>query len=138
MVPKPPARRVAYSSGRLVTKPLRLLYVGPFNSPHVEDLALAMHARGHQVRVAGEVWGGLPPSSLDDRGVPATVLGFPSVLALRRVLRAFRPDVVHSHWMPFAMLAAAAGARPLVAQAWDRTSMRPVGATGSSYGSRCG
>jgi glycosyltransferase involved in cell wall biosynthesis len=37
---------------------------------------------------------------------------------MRRRLRELRPDVVHAHWMPFAVLAALAGARPLVATAW--------------------
>ena len=100
------------------TKPLRLFYLGPYNSPHLEDLAVAMRERGHVVQAGGEVWGGLPPSSLPARGVPASSITFPYVLSLRRVLRDFRPDVVHAHWMPFATLAMAAGARPLVAQAW--------------------
>ena len=100
------------------TRPLRLLYVGPYNSPHLEDLALAMRERGHVVRAAGEVWGGLPPSSLPDHGVPVSRTAFPHLLSLRRLLREFQPDVVHAHWMPLATLAVAAGARPLVAQAW--------------------
>ena len=40
------------------------------------------------------------------------------VLWLRRLYREFRPDVVHTHWMPFAALAALANARPFVASAW--------------------
>ena len=100
------------------TRPLRLLYVGPYNSPHLEDLALAMHERGHVVQAAGEVWGGLPPSSLPERGVPVTDTTFPHLRSLRRLLREFRPDLVHAHWMPLATLAMMAGARPLVAQAW--------------------
>jgi glycosyltransferase involved in cell wall biosynthesis len=100
------------------TRPLRLLYVGPYNSPHLEDLALAMHERGHVVRAAGEVWGGLPPTSLPGHGVPVSATTFPHLLSLRKLLREFRPDVVHAHWMPLATLAMVAGARPLVAQAW--------------------
>jgi len=101
------------------TRPLRLLYVGPYNSPHLEDLAVAMRERGHIVRAAGEVWGGgLPPSSLPERGVPVGMMKFPYVLSFRRLLREFEPDLVHTHWMPFATLAALAGAHPLVAQAW--------------------
>ena len=101
------------------TRPLRLLYLGPYNSPHLEDLAVAMLERGHVVRAAGEVWGGgLPPSSLPERGVPVDTMTFPYVLSFRRLLREFKPDLVHAHWMPFATLAMLAGARPLVAQAW--------------------
>ena len=100
------------------TRPLRLLYVGPYNSPHLEDLALAMHERGHVVQAAGEAWGGLPATCLPDRGVPVSATTFPHLLSLRRLLREFRPDVVHAHWMPLATLAMVAGARPLVAQAW--------------------
>ena len=100
------------------TRPLRLLYLGPYNSPHLEDLAVAMRERGHVVRAAGEVWGGLPPSSLPERGVPVGTMKFPYVVSFRRLLREFEPDLVHAHWMPFATLAMLAGARPLVAQAW--------------------
>lgn len=100
------------------TKPLRLFYIGPYNSPHLEDLAVAMRERGHVVQAAGEVWGGLPPSSLPGRGVPVHELAFPYVLSFRRILHEFEPDLVHAHWMPFATLAMLAGARPLVAQAW--------------------
>jgi glycosyltransferase involved in cell wall biosynthesis len=97
---------------------LRLLYVGPYNSPHVEDLALAMHERGHVVQAGGEAWSGLPPSSLPEHGVPTSTMTFPSLLWMRRLLRRFRPDVVHAHWLPFAAQAALVGARPLVATAW--------------------
>lgn len=97
---------------------LRLLYLGPYNSPHVEDLAVAMRDRGHIVQAGGEVWSGLPASSLPQRGVPTSTMRFPSVFWLRGLIRDFRPDIVHAHWMPFATLAMLAGARPLVAQAW--------------------
>lgn len=97
---------------------LRLLYVGPFNSPHVEDLAIAMRERGHVVEAGGEIWSGLPESSLPEHGVPTHEMTAPMVLWMRRLIRNFRPDVVHTHWMPFAALAALAGARPLVASAW--------------------
>lgn len=70
------------------------------------------------MRATGEVWSGLPPSSLATQDVPESPLPFPSVLSLRRLLRKFRPDVVHAHWLPFATLALLAGARPLVATAW--------------------
>lgn len=100
------------------TRPLRLFYVGPYNSPHLEDLAVAMRERGHVVQASGEVWGGLPPRSLPERGVPVSTMSLSYILSFRRILRDFEPDLVHAHWMPFATLAMLAGARPLVAQAW--------------------
>ena len=99
--------------------PLRLLYVGPINSSHVEDLAIAMRERGHVVEAAGQVWGGgLPASSLPEHGVPTHVMSLPAILWMRRVLRRFRPDIVHTHWMPFATLAVLAGGRRIVSSAW--------------------
>ncbi|HET7760229.1 MAG TPA: glycosyltransferase family 4 protein [Gaiellaceae bacterium] len=105
-------------SAEASARPLRLFYIGPYNSPHLEDLAVAMRQRGHVVQASGELWGGLPASSLPEHGVPVSEIAFPYVLSFRRILREFEPDVVHAHWMPFATLAMLAGARPLVAQAW--------------------
>lgn len=97
---------------------LRVLYVGPYNSPHVEDLALAMRERGHDVHVGGQIWGGgLPPSSLPSLGIPTYEMTS-GLRWMRRILKEVRPQVVHAHWMPFATMAAFAGARPLVATAW--------------------
>jgi glycosyltransferase involved in cell wall biosynthesis len=98
---------------------LRILMIGPVNSPHMEHLALSMRARGHIVQAGGAVWGGgLPPSSLPDEGIPVSVMTWPYLLWLRRLVRVFRPHVVHANWMPFAAAAVLAGARPLVAMAW--------------------
>ncbi len=97
---------------------MRLFYLGPYNSPHLADLALAMRERGHVVEVCGSAWGGLPATQLPAEGVPVHELGRPAPLQLRRLLREFRPDVVHAHWLPFARLAVLAAARPLVATAW--------------------
>jgi glycosyltransferase involved in cell wall biosynthesis len=98
---------------------LRVLMIGPVNSPHMEQLALSMNARGHLVQAGGSVWaGGLPPSALPDAGIPISVMTWPQPLWMRRLVRAFRPDVIHANWLPFAAVAAMAGARPLVAMAW--------------------
>jgi glycosyltransferase involved in cell wall biosynthesis len=103
----------------MLVSSLRLLYVGPYNSPHFEDLALAMKDRGHLVRATGAPWGGgLPKDNLTKKGVRVDALPPRATLALRRLVRDFRPDVVHAHWMPFVTLAALVGARPLVASAW--------------------
>lgn len=78
-----------------------------------------MRERGHVVQAGGEAWGGgLPSSSLPEHGVPTSEIHGRGVLWLRRLIATFRPDVVHAHWMPFAAMAALAGARPLVATAW--------------------
>jgi glycosyltransferase involved in cell wall biosynthesis len=95
-----------------------LLYVGPFNSPHVGDLAIAMRGRGHVVHVGGQVWEGVPDVALARHGIPTSPMSAPSILWMRRLIADVRPDVVHSHWIPFAALAAMAGARPLVVTAW--------------------
>lgn len=100
-------------------KHLRLLYVGPINSPHVEDMAIAMRQRGHVVDVAGEFWGGgLPASSLPTYGIPIHEMGSSRVLSMRRIAKEVRPHVVHTHWLPFATTAALAGVHPFLATAW--------------------
>jgi glycosyltransferase involved in cell wall biosynthesis len=113
-----PRKHFPGSVSASLTNNLRLLYVGPFNSPHLEDLAIAMRDRGHVVQAGGQIWGGLPESSLPRHDVPTKSMTFPSVLSMRRLIREFEPDIVHAHWMPFAALAAIAAARPLVATAW--------------------
>jgi glycosyltransferase involved in cell wall biosynthesis len=98
---------------------LRILMLGPVNSPHMEHLALALRDQGNAVRTTGAIWGGgLEASSLPDRGIPVSPIASPHILSLRRLMRRYRPDLVHANWMPFAVLAALAGARPLVAMAW--------------------
>jgi glycosyltransferase involved in cell wall biosynthesis len=102
-----------------MTPRLRILMIGPVNSPHMEDLALALKARGHLLQAGGSPWaGGLPPSQLPDKGVPVSVASSPHLLWLRRLVHDYRPDVIHANWMSFAALAALAGVRPLVAMAW--------------------
>jgi glycosyltransferase involved in cell wall biosynthesis len=102
-----------------MTRGLRILMIGPVNSPHMEDLALALKERGHTIQAGGAPWGGgLKPSRLPDASIPVSLVSRPAVLWLRRLIRSFHPDVVHANWMPFAVLATLAGARPLVAMAW--------------------
>ena len=98
---------------------MRLLLLGPINSPHVEDLALAMRERGLEVVVAGETSASLPPSKLPAADIPAAELRGRNLLAMRRTVRDARPDVVHAHWLPgAAFMAALVRARPLVSMAW--------------------
>lgn len=114
---------------------VRLLMLGPVNHPHVEHLALAMHARGLAVTVAGNAEACLPASALPRAGVQ--VLAAPDVPRrtasgvaahvrwIRRLCGELRPDVLHAHWLcGFAALAALAGASPLVAMAWGSDVLR--------------
>jgi glycosyltransferase involved in cell wall biosynthesis len=109
--------------------PIRLLMLGTVNHPHVEHLADAMRERGLQLLVAGDVEPSLPASRLPDAGVEVqeaprarrrTVRGLVShVIWIRRLVRDFRPAVVHAHWFPgFGFFAVLARARPLVVMAW--------------------
>jgi glycosyltransferase involved in cell wall biosynthesis len=98
---------------------VRLLLLGPINSPHVEHLALAMRERGHEVAVAGETAAALGPSGLAEAGIPTTEIRGRNLLAVRRAVRGARPDVVHAHWLPgAAFMAALVRARPLISMAW--------------------
>lgn len=97
---------------------LRVVVLGPVNSPHLEDQALAVARRGHDVVVTGAPWPDLPPTSLPTAGIPVRIMARPWPLGLHRLLRDLRPDVVHAHFLPYAGGAALVGARPLVATAW--------------------
>jgi glycosyltransferase involved in cell wall biosynthesis len=113
---------------------LRILMIGPVNSPHMEDLALRMKERGHIVQAGGAMWGGgLGRSALPDAGIPLSLMTWPQILWLRRAVKRFHPHVIHANWMPFAILAAVAGARPLVAMAWgsDVYLAGPIGTLGN-------
>ena len=109
----------ALTARRAASNQLRILMIGPVNSPHMEHLAQAMAKRGHLVATGGAVWGdGLPPSRLPDEGIPVSAMTWPQPLWIRRLVRSFRPHVIHANWMPFAAVAALGRARPLVAMAW--------------------
>lgn len=98
---------------------LRILMLGPINTPHVEHLALAMRDEGHQVVVGGEPTSAYPRSPLIDDGIRVSTMTFPATSWLRGLVRTFKPDVIHAHWLPaFGFLAALTKSRPLVAMAW--------------------
>lgn len=114
----------------------RLLMLGGVNHPHVEHLALAMADRGFEVAVGGNAVDGLPESVLGRHAIP--VIPAPAlrrgslrgagahVRWIRKIMREWRPDIVHAHWLPgFACFSALAGARPLVAMAWGSDVLRP-------------
>lgn len=97
----------------------RILMLGTVNTPHVEHMAEAMQARGHEVVVAGDVAAAYPPSVLPGAGVPVRALELPAHLWIRRLRRRDRPDVTHANWVPaYGFLAALARMRPLVVMAW--------------------
>jgi L-malate glycosyltransferase len=106
---------------------LRAIMLGPVNSPHVEHMALALHRRGVNLQVAGEVWGGLQPSVLPAAGVPVSCISWPFVAWFRRLLREQRPALTHAHWTPFAFQARLAGAKPLVVTPWGSDVYRAEG-----------
>jgi glycosyltransferase involved in cell wall biosynthesis len=114
------ARLVALARAwREPSSELRVLVIGPTNSPHVEDFAIALRERGADVFVAGLPWGGgLGPSVLPAAGIPVVSATWPATLWIRRLMRELRPAVVHAHWLPNAVSARRGGARPLVATAW--------------------
>lgn len=124
---EPLARYVEALAARTEDEGLRVMMLGPVNSPHVEHLALALHEQGVRVQAAGEIWPGLPPSALPAAGVPLSIVNFPFVAWLRRLLKETRPHVVHAHWTPFAAKALLARARPLVATPWGSDVYRAEG-----------
>lgn len=98
---------------------LRVLVIGPTNSPHVEDFVRALRRAGVEVVVGGLPWGGgLGPSTLPAEGVLISSTTWPAFLWIRRLRRELRPTVVHTHWLPNGVLARLGGAKPLVATAW--------------------
>ena len=110
--------------------------LGSMNHPHVEHLALAMRERGFDV-AGGRATCAEPAAA---RSCPARACRRCSrrsqcaaaraarrahVRWIRRLLRDWRPDIVHAHWLcGFACFAALAGAEPLVAMAWGSDVLR--------------
>lgn len=128
---------------------VRILVVTDYFPPHIggaqiqsRTLALELHRRGHDVRVA-TVWQNGSKPGEQDEGVPVhrlrqlrTLPGlarsraqhhqppFPdpvTTFQLRRLLREFRPDIVHSYgWISYSCAAALTGLRtPLIITARD-------------------
>jgi glycosyltransferase involved in cell wall biosynthesis len=106
-----------------------VLMLGTVNHPHVEYFALAMHERGFDIVVGGNVEPTLPDSALPAAGIeiePAPVVSRRTATGVvahirwvRRLLRRHRPVLVHAHWVPaFGFYAALAGAAPLIVTAW--------------------
>jgi glycosyltransferase involved in cell wall biosynthesis len=101
---------------------MRILVVGNAASPHVRRWVRALHEAGHEVCCSG--FGELADDELPMRSLGSSslshrryVLGIP---ALRRTLHAFRPDVVHAHFVASYGLMTMAVVRsvPVVQFAW--------------------
>ena len=106
-------------SDRSASAAIRVLIVGPPNTTHVQDFAQEISRRGAEVLVAGAEWSGdLPPTTLARSGIPVFTPTTRPTIWLRRLVHELQPDVVHAQWLPYAVMARLAGARPLVATAW--------------------
>jgi glycosyltransferase involved in cell wall biosynthesis len=97
---------------------IRVLILGPLNSPHVEHHALGARERGFEVFVAGDVSTAMPKTTLPQNGFDVSVASSPTARWLRNLLSRVRPDVVHAHWLPSAFRYLMYGAVPMVATAW--------------------
>lgn len=100
---------------------MRIATLGNAAVIHTQRWVETFRARGHEV----ELWSLEPgPAALGAhrlRHVPAPgLIRYPlAVPALRRALRAFRPDVVDAHYVPnYGLMGALAGVRPLAVTAW--------------------
>lgn len=97
---------------------LRLLFVANPGSIHVQRWARFLALRGHEVHVAG-LW---EPRDAD-RSQPYAVhrLGRPitAVLALNRLARSLKPDVVHAHYLThYGWIAWGSAFRPFAVTLW--------------------
>ena len=108
-----------------MTDRLRVLVAGWLNSPHVVAWADAVLAAGHQVELAGRVVPNWPEVDLPGPSHPLSTIWPPPFQGLRlsrglaALARAFRPDIVHAHYLAeYGWMAAREGLAPLVCSAW--------------------
>jgi glycosyltransferase involved in cell wall biosynthesis len=128
-----PARPLRPGSARL-----RVLLLGPVNTPHTEALAIGAHERGFDVVVAGDDWGLMPDSALQGHGIEVSYRGRPTARWLRALLDRVRPDVVHANWFTDAFVYLLYGAVPMIAMAWgsDIYQVGRVGRAKNGYVAR--
>lgn len=121
-----------------MSRPLKVLMLGPLGPPHVENQALAVRERGFDVVVGGNAPPDLDDSAIEDAGIPVNVSPdvsrssptgmITTVRWTRSLIRAVAPDVVHAHWLPgFGFAAAAAAASPMAVTAWGSDVYRASG-----------
>ncbi len=93
-----------------MARPMRIAMVGSGASIHVQRWLTGLRDLGHDVRLFAH------SPELDATVIPRGIKG---VLALRRELRGWRPDVVNAQYVQVhGIMAALAGFRPLVVSAW--------------------
>jgi len=101
------------------SRPLRIVHIvaTPVGAPWMVDIARAQQRLGHEVAAVLPSLGGtiapqLAASGIPCHATPLDILSIPGVLgrarailALVRLLRTLRPDVVHSHILPSVVMA---------------------------------
>ena len=117
---------------------IRLLMLGPINTPHTEALAIGARERGFHVVVAGDSWDSTPGTALADQGIEVSVPGWPTARWLRELMARVRPEVVHANWFTDAFRYLLYGAVPMVAMAWGSDVYRAnrVGRTTNRFVAR--
>lgn len=103
--------------------PLRIALLGPANSIHLQRWASALVGRGHAVSLVSQhrVERGLLPQRADVHWLPQRgQLGyFGNVLALRRHVAHWRPDLLNVHYASgYGTLGALAAFRPTLLSVW--------------------
>lgn len=97
---------------------MRVLILGPVNTPHTEHLALGAAERGFDVTVGGDEWRDAPQTSLAESGIEVSAQAWPTARWLRELVARVQPDVVHANWFKNAFVYLLYGAAPMVAMAW--------------------
>jgi len=104
-------------------RPMRILLLGPANSIHLRRWAAGLAERGHAVCVASQqpCEDGLLPAAVERVWLPVrSGLGYmANAVALRRLARRWRPDVLNAHYASgYGTMAALAGVRPWLLSVW--------------------
>ncbi len=104
---------------------MRILKLGDINSPHLRRIVTALCAHGFEVQIfslsaPGENWWGALGVVVHGTGGTRGVGSYlRSVSAVRRVVKSFKPALVHAHYATsYGLLGALAGHHPLVISAW--------------------
>lgn len=104
---------------------MHLCYIADVNSVHLHRWAAFFIERGHQVSVITDLAGTLPGAAVYHIGDCLPAIRLPmfaavyqigaKALAIRRLLRQIKPDLVHGHYATnYGFLAALSGFTPLV------------------------
>jgi len=98
----------------------RLCFIADGQSVHTRRWLEAMVARGFEVHLITDRPAGIAGVTLHPLALRRSTLGwFAAIPAVRRLVRAIDPDLVHGHYVTsYGMLAAASGVHPLLLTAW--------------------